>query len=69
MHDRYKADAYEYESSALGVFQEAYSKDKSKAYKLITRVSDSWGKRTCLELAMSGKCRDFMSQVCSIPSA
>lgn len=63
VHDRYKADAYGYESAALGVFQEAYSKDRSKAYKLLTRVSDCWGNRTCLELAIAGKCRDFMSQV------
>jgi len=40
-----------------------HSKDRSKSYKLLTRVSDGWGNRTCLELAIAGKCRDFMSQV------
>ena len=63
VYDRYKKDALEYEAAALGVFQEAYSKDRQKSYKLLTRVSEPWGRRTSLELAIAGKSREFMSQV------
>lgn len=63
VHDKFIADAQEYESAALGIFLEAHSRDRSKAFKLLTRVSDAWGNRTCLEVAIAGKCRNFMSHV------
>ncbi|KAM6225119.1 transient receptor potential cation channel subfamily M member 2 isoform 2-T2 [Rhynchocyon petersi] len=53
--------ADEYELRAIGVFTECYRKDEERAQKLLTRVSDSWGKTTCLQLALEANDMKFVS--------
>uniref|UniRef100_A0A8C5JTP5 Transient receptor potential cation channel subfamily M member 2 n=1 Tax=Junco hyemalis TaxID=40217 RepID=A0A8C5JTP5_JUNHY len=53
--------AEEYEHKAIGVFTECYRKDEERAQKLLTRVSEAWGKTTCLQLALEAKNMNFVS--------
>ncbi|KAK9401047.1 transient receptor potential cation channel subfamily M member 2 [Crotalus adamanteus] len=53
--------ADKYEHRAIGVFTECYRKDEEKAQNLLIRVSDAWGKTTCLQLALEGKNMKFVS--------
>ncbi|XP_061490401.1 transient receptor potential cation channel subfamily M member 2 isoform X2 [Rhineura floridana] len=53
--------AEEYEYRAIGVFTECYRKDEERAQKLLIRVSDAWGKTTCLQLALEAKNMNFVS--------
>uniref|UniRef100_G1QP26 Transient receptor potential cation channel subfamily M member 2 n=1 Tax=Nomascus leucogenys TaxID=61853 RepID=G1QP26_NOMLE len=53
--------AEEYEHRAIGVFTECYRKDEERAQKLLTRVSEAWGKTTCLQLALEAKGMKFVS--------
>nr|XP_019601291.1 PREDICTED: transient receptor potential cation channel subfamily M member 2 isoform X2 [Rhinolophus sinicus] len=53
--------ADEYEQRAIGVFTECYRKDEERAQKLLIRVSEAWGKTTCLQLALEANGMKFMS--------
>uniref|UniRef100_A0A8D0SPN2 Transient receptor potential cation channel subfamily M member 2 n=1 Tax=Sus scrofa TaxID=9823 RepID=A0A8D0SPN2_PIG len=53
--------ADEYEQRAIGVFTECYRKDEERAQKLLVRVSEAWGKTTCLQLALEAKDMKFVS--------
>ncbi|ERE86864.1 transient receptor potential cation channel subfamily M member 2 [Cricetulus griseus] len=53
--------ADEFEHRAIGVFTECYRKDEERAQKLLVRVSEAWGKATCLQLALDAKDMKFMS--------
>ncbi|CAH2306513.1 transient receptor potential cation channel subfamily M member 2 isoform X1, partial [Pelobates cultripes] len=53
--------AEEYEHRAIGVFAECYRKDDERALKLLIRVSEAWGKTTCLKLALEAKNMKFVS--------
>lgn len=57
---------------APGVFTECYRKDEERAQKLLIRVSEGWGKTTCLQLALEAKAMKFVShggiQVLSQPA-
>uniref|UniRef100_A0A8C9N2X4 Transient receptor potential cation channel subfamily M member 2 n=1 Tax=Serinus canaria TaxID=9135 RepID=A0A8C9N2X4_SERCA len=53
--------AEEYEHKAIGVFTDCYRKDEERAQKLLTRVSEAWGKTTCLQLALEAKSMNFVS--------
>ncbi|MBZ3871426.1 Transient receptor potential cation channel subfamily M member 2 [Sciurus carolinensis] len=53
--------ADEYEQRAIGVFTECYRKDEERAQKLLIRVSEAWGKTTCLQLALEAKDMKFVS--------
>ncbi|KAM3835803.1 LOW QUALITY PROTEIN: transient receptor potential cation channel subfamily M member 2 [Vipera latastei] len=53
--------AENYEHRAIGVFTECYRKDEERAQNLLIRVSDAWGKTTCLQLALEGKNMKFVS--------
>ncbi|KAM9254380.1 transient receptor potential cation channel subfamily M member 2 isoform 1-T1 [Dugong dugon] len=53
--------ADEYELRAIGVFTECYRKDEERAQKLLIRVSEAWGKTTCLKLALEAKDMKFVS--------
>ncbi|KAM8934160.1 transient receptor potential cation channel subfamily M member 2 [Pelodytes ibericus] len=53
--------AEEYEQRAIGVFSECYRKDEERALKLLIRVSEAWGKTTCLKLALEAKDMKFVS--------
>ncbi|XP_011374673.1 transient receptor potential cation channel subfamily M member 2 [Pteropus vampyrus] len=53
--------ADEYELRAIGVFTECYRKDEERAQKLLVRVSEAWGKTTCLQLALEAKDMKFVS--------
>ncbi|XP_075399456.1 transient receptor potential cation channel subfamily M member 2 isoform X2 [Tenrec ecaudatus] len=53
--------ADEYELRAIGVFTECYRKDEERAQKLLIRVSEAWGKTTCLQLALEAKDMKFVS--------
>ena len=44
-----------------GVFTECHRKDEDRAQKLLTRVSEAWGKTTCLQLALEAKDMKFVS--------
>lgn len=44
-----------------GVFTECYRKDEERAQKLLVRVSEAWGKTTCLQLALEAKDMKFVS--------
>ncbi|XP_069886906.1 transient receptor potential cation channel subfamily M member 2 isoform X1 [Dipodomys merriami] len=54
--------AEEFEHRAIGVFTECYRKDEERAQKLLVRVSEAWGKTTCLQLALEAKDMKFVSQ-------
>ncbi|XP_051695884.2 transient receptor potential cation channel subfamily M member 2 isoform X1 [Oryctolagus cuniculus] len=56
-----QALADEFEHRAVGVFTECYRKEEKSAQKLLTRVSEAWGKTTCLQLALEAKDMKFMS--------
>ncbi|XP_033086293.1 transient receptor potential cation channel subfamily M member 2 isoform X3 [Trachypithecus francoisi] len=53
--------AEECEHRAIGVFTECYRKDEERAQKLLIRVSEAWGKTTCLQLALEAKDMKFVS--------
>uniref|UniRef100_A0A2K5ELM0 Transient receptor potential cation channel subfamily M member 2 n=1 Tax=Aotus nancymaae TaxID=37293 RepID=A0A2K5ELM0_AOTNA len=53
--------AEEFEQRAIGVFTECYRKDEERAQKLLIRVSEAWGKTTCLQLALEAKGMKFVS--------
>ncbi|XP_068837675.1 transient receptor potential cation channel subfamily M member 2 isoform X2 [Capricornis sumatraensis] len=53
--------AEEYEQRAIGVFTECYRKDEERAQKLLVRVSEAWGRTTCLQLALEAKDMKFVS--------
>ncbi|XP_077786135.1 transient receptor potential cation channel subfamily M member 2 isoform X6 [Podarcis muralis] len=53
--------AEEYEYRAIGVLTECYRKDEERAQKLLIRISDAWGKTTCLQLALEAKNMKFVS--------
>uniref|UniRef100_A0A670ZX39 Transient receptor potential cation channel subfamily M member 2 n=1 Tax=Pseudonaja textilis TaxID=8673 RepID=A0A670ZX39_PSETE len=53
--------AEKYEHRAVGVFTECYRKDEERAQHLLIRISDAWGKTTCLQLALEGKNMKFVS--------
>ncbi|XP_073087353.1 transient receptor potential cation channel subfamily M member 2 isoform X6 [Manis javanica] len=50
-----------FENRAVGVFTECYRKDEERAQKLLVRVSEAWGKTTCLQLALEAKDMKFVS--------
>uniref|UniRef100_A0A8C8SGT9 Transient receptor potential cation channel subfamily M member 2 n=1 Tax=Pelusios castaneus TaxID=367368 RepID=A0A8C8SGT9_9SAUR len=53
--------AEDYEHRAIGVFTECYRKDEERSQKLLIRVSEAWGKTTCLQLALEAKNMNFVS--------
>ncbi|KAJ7421358.1 Transient receptor potential cation channel subfamily M member 2 [Willisornis vidua] len=59
--DAMLALAEQYEHKAIGVFTDCYRKDEERAQKLLTRVSEAWGKTTCLQLALEAKNMNFVS--------
>ncbi|XP_048811178.1 transient receptor potential cation channel subfamily M member 2 isoform X1 [Lagopus muta] len=59
--DEMLALAEQYEHKAIGVFTECYRKDEERAQKLLVRVSEAWGKTTCLQLALEAKNMNFVS--------
>lgn len=44
-----------------GVFTECYRKDEERAQKLLIRVSEAWGRTTCLQLALEAEGMKFVS--------
>ncbi|XP_076975263.1 transient receptor potential cation channel subfamily M member 2 isoform X2 [Tamandua tetradactyla] len=50
-----------FELRAIGVFTECYRKGEERAQKLLIRVSEAWGKTTCLQLALEAKDMKFVS--------
>ncbi|KAL1267375.1 hypothetical protein QQF64_032738 [Cirrhinus molitorella] len=53
--------ANHYEKQAIGVFSECHSWDAQRAQKLLIRVSPSWGKTTCLWLALEADAKSFIA--------
>ncbi|XP_024852512.1 transient receptor potential cation channel subfamily M member 2 isoform X3 [Bos taurus] len=53
--------ADEYEQRAIGVFTECYRQNEERAQKLLVRVSEAWGRTTCLQLALEAKDMKFVS--------
>uniref|UniRef100_A0A667XU13 Transient receptor potential cation channel, subfamily M, member 2 n=1 Tax=Myripristis murdjan TaxID=586833 RepID=A0A667XU13_9TELE len=51
-----------YETRAIGVFSECYSCDEERAQKLLVRASPSWGRTTCLRLALEADDKSFVAQ-------
>uniref|UniRef100_A0A8P0NR09 Transient receptor potential cation channel subfamily M member 2 n=1 Tax=Canis lupus familiaris TaxID=9615 RepID=A0A8P0NR09_CANLF len=43
------------------VFTECHRKDEERAQKLLTRVSEAWGRTTCLQLALKAEDMKFVS--------
>ncbi|XP_037380756.1 transient receptor potential cation channel subfamily M member 2 isoform X1 [Talpa occidentalis] len=58
-----QALAGEYEDKAIGVFTECHRKDEDRAWKLLTRPSEAWGKTTCRQLALEADDKKFASHV------
>ncbi|XP_037831853.1 transient receptor potential cation channel subfamily M member 2 [Kryptolebias marmoratus] len=54
--------ANHYERRAIGVFSECHDSDEERAQKLLVRVSHSWGKTTCLRLALEADDKNFVAQ-------
>ncbi|KAJ8350040.1 hypothetical protein SKAU_G00251700 [Synaphobranchus kaupii] len=50
-----------YEKQAIGVFSECYSHDQKRAHKLLIRISPSWGRTTCLRLALEADDKIFVA--------
>ncbi|XP_030642340.1 transient receptor potential cation channel subfamily M member 2-like [Chanos chanos] len=53
--------ANHYEKHAIGVFSECYKWDEQRAQKLLVRISPSWGKTTCLQLALQANDKSFVA--------
>ncbi|XP_016411350.1 transient receptor potential cation channel subfamily M member 2, partial [Sinocyclocheilus rhinocerous] len=53
--------ASHYEKQAIGVFSECHSWDVQRAQKLLIRVSPSWGRSTCLWLALEADAKSFIA--------
>ncbi|XP_030642539.1 transient receptor potential cation channel subfamily M member 2-like [Chanos chanos] len=53
--------ANHYEKHAIGVFSECYKRDEQWAQKLLVRISPSWGKTTCLQLALQANDKSFVA--------
>lgn len=45
-----------------GVFSECHKCDNERAQKLLVRVSPSWGRTTCLRLALEADNKSFVAQ-------
>ncbi|XP_069052884.1 transient receptor potential cation channel subfamily M member 2 isoform X2 [Lepisosteus oculatus] len=60
--DEMKKLADYYEHQAIGVFTECYGRDELRAQKLLTRLSKSWGRTTCLRLALEADNKSFVAQ-------
>ncbi|XP_061081599.1 transient receptor potential cation channel subfamily M member 2-like isoform X1 [Conger conger] len=50
-----------YEKQAIGVFSECYSHDVQRAQRLLIRISPSWGRTTCLRLALEADDKSFVA--------
>ncbi|XP_061081605.1 transient receptor potential cation channel subfamily M member 2-like [Conger conger] len=50
-----------YEKKAIGVFSECYSHDVQRAQRLLIRISPSWGRTTCLRLAVEADDKSFVA--------
>ncbi|XP_048857884.1 transient receptor potential cation channel subfamily M member 2 isoform X2 [Brienomyrus brachyistius] len=55
--------ANHYERQAIGVFSECYSWDEQRAERLLVRISPSWGRVTCLRLALEADDKSFVAHV------
>ncbi|XP_048050691.1 transient receptor potential cation channel subfamily M member 2 isoform X2 [Megalobrama amblycephala] len=53
--------ANHYEKQAIGVFSECHSWDTQRAQKLLIRISPSWGRSTCLWLALEADDKSFVA--------
>ncbi|KAM8855420.1 transient receptor potential cation channel subfamily M member 2 isoform 2-T2 [Spinachia spinachia] len=54
--------ASHYEDHAIGVFSECHSSDEERARELLVRASPSWGRTTCLRLALEADDKSFVAQ-------
>ncbi|XP_029385890.1 transient receptor potential cation channel subfamily M member 2 [Echeneis naucrates] len=54
--------ANHYEKHAIGVFSKCYNSDEERAKKLLVRASPSWGRTTCLRLALEADDKNFVAQ-------
>ncbi|XP_063743322.1 transient receptor potential cation channel subfamily M member 2 [Eleginops maclovinus] len=54
--------ANHYEKHAIGVFSECHNWDRERAQKLLFRASPSWGRTTCLRLALEADNKNFVAQ-------
>ncbi|KAF3843040.1 hypothetical protein F7725_001889 [Dissostichus mawsoni] len=54
--------ANHYEKHAIGVFNECHNWDEERAQKLLFRASPSWGRTTCLRLALEADDKSFVAQ-------
>ncbi|XP_029314727.1 transient receptor potential cation channel subfamily M member 2 [Cottoperca gobio] len=54
--------ANHYEKHAIGVFSECNNCDEKRAQKLLFRASPSWGRTTCLRLALEADDKNFVAQ-------
>ncbi|XP_077947295.1 transient receptor potential cation channel subfamily M member 2-like [Gasterosteus aculeatus] len=54
--------ASHFEDHAIGVFSECHNNDEERARKLLVQVSPSWGKTTCLRLALEADDKSFVAQ-------
>ncbi|CAL8265823.1 unnamed protein product [Lota lota] len=50
-----------YEKHAIGVFSECHSCDEERAQRLLIRVSPSWGRTTCIRLALEADDKSFVA--------
>ncbi|KAK0151528.1 Transient receptor potential cation channel subfamily M member 2 [Merluccius polli] len=50
-----------YEKHAIGVFSECHSCDEERAQRLLIRVSPSWGRTTCVRLALEADDKSFVA--------
>ncbi|XP_039539523.1 transient receptor potential cation channel subfamily M member 2 isoform X2 [Pimephales promelas] len=53
--------ANHYEKQAIGVFSKCHSWDAQRAQKLLIRISPSWGRSTCLWLALEAGDKSFVA--------
>ncbi|XDV29944.1 hypothetical protein PO909_032961 [Leuciscus waleckii] len=53
--------ANHYEKQAIGVFSECHSWDAQRAQRLLIRMSPSWGRSTCLWLALEADDKSFIA--------
>ncbi|KAM4559363.1 transient receptor potential cation channel subfamily M member 2 [Odontesthes bonariensis] len=50
-----------YEKHAIGLFSVCHNSDGERAQKLLVRVSHSWGRTTCLRLALEADDKNFVA--------
>ncbi|XP_070541072.1 transient receptor potential cation channel subfamily M member 2-like [Ptychodera flava] len=63
-HDSYAELSRDYEKKAISLVEIAYKRDAEKAGDMLQERHVAWREYNCLEVAIRGKAKDFLSEDC-----